>query len=249
METPQEENFTRLSADPELRRVERGMRLSLQPSAVQLECAGYSWCPAGSVLQCDLCFLGRDPVLTRLPLMPLAFGNLCESSCCCSCSMCNLAGGTPCMCLKGFLLGHRASCFWWCHVLMLWGIALRRWYAKRVCMFCYFFLPSVSWKTRIPACVLSLCCTMFAAGNLHRTCITGRICDCGWGYMWNYVISLVLRIITTVLTASYFSPLYLYWLKQPNTQIFLENLGRRVEKIFKLITCQMNEMGNVLLSK
>lgn len=184
METPQEENSTRLSADPELRRVERGMRLSLQPSAVQLECAGYSWCPAGSVLQCDLCFLGRDPVLTRLPLMPLAFGNLCESSCCCSCSMCNLAGGTPCVCLKGFLLGHRASCSWWCHVLMLWGIALLRWCAKRVCMFCYFFspvslerqeFPPVSWVCAARCLQLAICTGPVSQAEFVT--VVGVICE------------------------------------------------------------------------
>lgn len=163
--------------------------------------------------------------------------------------MCSLVGGILCMCLKGFLLGPKRVAFsgvmsWCCEEsLHCSGGELNQ------CVFVFFFvflvslerqnfLP-VSWVCAAQCLQLAICTgpislaefTSVVGDSIDFMYRTWNICHF-FGGQDHYNCC-----CTKMLRPSYFSPLYLNLLKQPNMQIFLEDLGRRIEKI----ACHSNE--------
>lgn len=133
--------------------------------------------------------------------------------------------GALCMCLKCFLVGHKANCFKWCNALVLWGItALLRQYARVYIYIYVFFFPQCLWKGEdycLFVCVLH--------NNLSEAhCIMYRICNCSWGMYWFCVLycsstlwgSGSLQLWWELLSSS---PLSLNWLNHLNMHSFLEN--------------------------
>lgn len=223
---------------PGWERVRGELGWARQPSTVPLERAGCCGCPVSAACQRALRFPGGTAVLSKLPLMALAVGNLSKSACCRSCSTCCFAAVARlelCACVWNVSCWGTKQTAFGGVVPRLCGESLRCWgggLEECVCIFFYFFFLAVSWKTRVPACVSRVCCIttcLSAAGNLLQEDLhhmqnlwlqlRGVLILC----TVMLFVSLGVRIITAVPRAPDFFPLSLNWLKQPNMHSFLQH--------------------------